>query len=280
MSIMRTLIHAQQLLAAALLSVSTLCSVQANPLIADWQFDESAGKTLNQTTNSGSGLTQGVGSGWDVAISDVLTTGNGLLAVRNTAPYYSSPATRTAYADLGPYPDSVDSGSLSLYASFAGWSLLGAQPGLSFSLGFIEGNSFLSAGFSLRAGSQGLWLSGEVDAFGDGQALGTGSSFGWTLQQPLTVRLDLHLDSLSYSLFYDAGQGFVGLGGAPIDSFTLGVNSLRLSLDGDFSVGGQAGSGLWLDRIWVASLPAVPEPPAALLLLAGLVLLGRRRLRR
>jgi hypothetical protein len=97
------------------------------------------------------------------------------------------------------------------------------------------------------------------------------------------VRLSVDLDFLRYSLAYDLGEGFIDLGDAPVDSQTLAVNSLRLSLAGDFTGGGQPDRGLAVDRIWVlqGAVPAIPEPGTGWLWLAGLAavaaVLRRRR---
>jgi hypothetical protein len=265
---------------AALLALALGSAATAQTTIADWTFSEAAATTLNNTANSGTGV-DGAGSAWDVAIAGLATDGAGLLAVRNAG--LGGSGTRSAYADFGPYPGgTVSSGLLSLYTTFAGWSF--ASPGSatpSFTLAFIEGNSFSTAEFSFAVNSQGLTLGASVDAFGDGTPLGASANFGLLGSSPLTVRLDVNLDTLNYGLSYDAGAGFVSLGSAPVDSFTAGVNSLRLSVSGDYTLGGRTDSGLQIDRIWVTSAPvaAVPEPASYALLLGGLGLTAwlRRR---
>lgn len=242
----------------------------AAPVIADWRFSESAGTTLNQTVNEGIGL-NGPGGTWGLALTGSAATGAGQFSIGNDG--RGGSGTRSAYADLGPNFDSISTGTLSLYATIASWNP--AQAGSRFSLGFIEGNSFGTALFSLSATAGGFSLGGEVDAFGDGSALaGIGSLAG---ANALTLRLDLDLDALMYSVAYDLGSGFTSLGSASVDSLTLGVNSLWLGVDGDFSA-----APLLLDRIWLTQgdvTSAVPEPATAWLVLSALLVLaaGRRR---
>jgi len=264
--------HAQHLLrarlgAALLLLAGGALGASAAP-ISDWSFSEAAGSTLNLTVNSGTGV-DGPATTWDVAISGVATDGNGALRVRNTGGGGSG--TRTTYADFGPVPAAVSSGLVELYASFSAWNLAGAAAGgPAFTLALVEGNDFTTAQFTLAAGPAGLSLSGSSDAFGNGGNVAQTAAFAASGTQLLTVRLTVDLDALSYGLAYNIGSGsaFVPLGSAAVDSFTAGVNSLRLSLSGDFTVGGQADRGLSVDRIWVTT-SAVPEPAAAWLMLLG-----------
>jgi len=93
----------------------------------------------------------------------------------------------------------------------------------------------------------------------------------------LTLRLDLNLDTLMYSVAYDMGSGFTSLGSASVDSLTQGVNSLWLGVEGDFS-----SAPLLLDRIWLtpgAAVAAVPEPATAWLMLSALLVLAAVRRR-
>jgi hypothetical protein len=255
-----------------------LSALAADPAAtADWTFSEAAATTLNLTANTGIGVA-GAGSTWDVAIPGVATNGSGQLTVRNTGTGGSG--TRTAYADFGPVPAAITSGTVSVYASFASWNLAGAGTGgnagaaPNFSLALIEGNNFSTAQLSLRAGPGGVVVVGDSD--GDGSDLVQTATFAASTSQALTVRLSVDLDALRYSLAFDTGSGYVVLGSAAVDSFTAGVNSLRMALSGDFTVGGQAGRGLVLDRVWVVQGPVstVPEPAAAWLLLLGLGLGG------
>jgi hypothetical protein len=241
---------------------------------ADWTFSEAATTTLNLTANSGSGL-GGAGGTWDVAIPGVAATGTGTLNVRNTGGGGSG--TRTTYADFGPVfapsPAQVSSGTVTLYSTFSNWNLSGTA-GAQFSLALIEGNDFTTAQFNLVATPAGVALSGTVDPFGNGANVAATGNFAVLSSQPLTVRLSVDLDADSYSLAWSTGGSFVVLGSAAIDSFTAGVNSLRLSLAGDFTGGGQAGLGLAVDRIWVTQGPVapVPEPAQSTLWLLGVAL--------
>jgi hypothetical protein len=248
---------------------------EAGP-IADWTFSEAAGKTLNLAANTGSGV-GGAGGTWDVAVAGVLTDGSGLLNVRNTGAGGSG--TRTTYADFGPFPGAVTTGAWSLYATFSSWNLAGASA-VSFDLALVEGNSFNTAAFTLGAGPGGVTLSAGVDPSGDGSNLAATASFASVLSQPLTVRLTVDLGAFSYALAYDGGSGWVTVGSAAIDSLTAGMNSLRLTLNGDFTVGNQAGRGLVVDRIWVDAATPVPEAAPAALWAAGLAVMAmvvRRR---
>jgi hypothetical protein len=273
------LIRALYALSALTLAGATSVALAAAP-IADWTFSEAAGKTLNLSANTGSGV-GGAGGTWDVAIAGVLTDGSGLLNVRNTGAGGSG--TRTTYADFGPYPGAVTSGTWSLYATFASWNLAGAGAGgasaPSFDLALIEGNSFETAGFTLAAGPNGVTLGAGVDASGDGSNLAAAASFAAIVSQPVTVRLTVDLGALGYALAYDSGSGWVTVGGASIDSLTAGMNSLRLSLNGDFTVGNQAGRGLVVDRIWVVAAE-VPEAAPTSLWAAGLLVIGFMAARR
>ncbi|MCV2419718.1 hypothetical protein [Paucibacter sp. DJ2R-2] len=250
---------------------TTLCAAAtAAPVIADWRFAEVAGSTLNQTVNEGSGL-NGPGSTWGLALTGSATNGAGQLSIGNDGKGGSG--TRSAYADFGPNFDSISTGTLSLYASIANWS--SASPGSRFSLGFIEGNDFNTAAFSLSATAGGFNLGGGVDAFGDGSVLA--STANLAAVSALTLRLDLDLDALMYSVAYDLGSGFTSLGSASVDSLTQGVNSLWLGVEGDFS-----SAPLLLDRIWVTpgkTVAAVPEPGSAWLVLSTLLLLAVMRRR-
>jgi hypothetical protein len=265
---------------AALLALALCGPAAAQTTIADWTFSETAATALNTTANSGSGV-DGAGGRWDVAISGLATDGAGLLSIRNAG--LGGSGTRSAYADFGPYPGgTVSTGVLSLYTTFASWNF--TAPGShtpTFTLAFIEGNDFSTAEFSFGVSGSGLSLGAGVDPYGDGTALAGVASFGLLSSGPLTVRLDVNLERLSYGLFYDAGAGFQGLGNAAVDSLTAGVNSLRLSVTGDYTLGGRADTGLQIDRIWVTAAPvaAVPEPASAALLLGGLGLAAwlRRR---
>jgi hypothetical protein len=204
----------------------------------------------------------------------MVTSGAGALTVRNNGAGGSG--TRTAYADFGPLAGgTVSSGILSLYTTFSSWNLGGAGAnGPAFTLAFIEGNDFSTAQFSFGATAAGLGLSGAVDATGDGSNLAGSAAFGASSTQPLTVRLSVNLDALSYSLAYDSGSGYSSVGSGFVDSSTAGINSLRLGVSGDFTVGGQANRFLGVDRIWVVqgdTLGAVPEPATlGLVLLAGM----------
>jgi len=258
------------LLAAGALAQTAL----ANPVIADFGFGELGGNTLNQTANSGTGV-GGAGGTWGTAVSGVTTNGSGLLVIRNAGGGGSG--TRTAYADLGPVATgTVSSGAVSLYTTFSGWDLPGVlNDSPLFSLGFIEGNDFLTAGFSLTAGA-GVTLSGQVDASGNGSDLATTQAFGSTRAAPLTVRLSVDLDTDMYSLAYSSGGGYTSLGSAAVDSATLGINSLRWSVSGNFA--STTNSFLGIDRIWVETGP-VPEPASAALvaLALGLAACNRRK---
>jgi hypothetical protein len=268
-----------RVLAAVALAGSAGLSAADPAPIANWSFSEAAATSLNLTANSGSGL-GGAGGTWDVAIAGVATTGSGLLAVRNAGGGGSG--TRTAYADFGPVPAAVSSGTLSLYASFASWDLSGAGAnGPRLSLALVEGNDFTTAQFSLAASAAGLTLSGSSDAFGNGSNIAQTAQLAASGSQPFSVRVSVDLDAFSYSLALDSGSGYVVLGSAGIDTGTSGINSLRLSLSGDFSIGGQAGRGLLVDRIWVVEGPVtpVPEPHALLLALGGLAVVAARAAR-
>lgn len=274
---MTRIIHFSKKAAAALgLLLATLAFAPAARavVVADWTFSEAAGKTLNQTANTGAGV-GGAGGSWDVAVTGVSTNGSGELNIRNNGGGGSG--TRTTYADFGPYPGSVTSGTLSLYTTFSAWRLPTSGAGLpSFTLAFIEGNGFSTAQFTVAATAGGLRLSGGVDATGNGSAIAQTALFAATSTGPLTVRLSVDLASLNYSLAYDTGSGFAVLGSGRVDSFTAGINSLRLSVAGDYTYGGDAsGTFLAVDRIWVADGPVanVPEPAAAAMLLTGLALL-------
>jgi hypothetical protein len=250
-------------LLAPLLCVSAL-SAQAS--VVEWNFGDTAGTRLNQAVVSGS-QPFGAATSWGTAITGVQTNGAGQLNVANDG-LGGLLGTRSAYADFGPNFEQFNSGWLSLYASFSTWApaALGTQ---SISLGFIEGNSFNTAAFTLSASSRGFDLSASVDADGDGEALP--SSATWSQWQALTVRLDLNLDTLDYRLGYDLGNaGLQWLGSASLDSLTQGVNSLRFSVDGDFRA-----NPLGVDRIWVQTL-TVPEPSSAVLLLAALAIAATR----
>jgi hypothetical protein len=251
----------------ALLAALLVGSASAAP-VAEWTFSEAAGSTLNQTANSGTGV-NGPGTPWNVAITGTPTTGSGELRIANDGKGGSG--TRSAYADFGPDFDSLESGRYSLFARFSDWALP-ASGSQRFTLGFIEGNDFSTAAFSLAAAAGGFLLTGDVDPWGDGETLA--QSFSLPSWQALTVRLDLDLDLLSYRLGIDLGAGFSWLGSAAIDSLTQGVNSLRLGLEGDFTH-----NPLLLDRIWLepTAAAAVPLPGTAALLLLGLGLLSLRR---
>lgn len=247
-----------------LLAMSLCAAASAAPVIADWRFAESAGTTLNQTVNEGTGL-NGPGGTWGLALTGSATTGAGQFSIGNDGKGGSG--TRSAYADFGPNFDSISTGTLSLYASIASWNP--ARPGSRFSLGFIEGNDFSTASFSLSATAGGFSLSGGVDAFGDGSVLA--STANLAAVSALTLRLDLDLDALMYSVAYDLGSGFTSLGSASVDSLTLGVNSLWLGVEGDFT-----SAPLLLDRIWLTpgdAVAAVPEPATAWLVLSALLVL-------
>lgn len=249
--------------------------------IADWSFNEAAGTTLNLTSNAGTGLGGPPGQ-WDVAVPGVATTGAGSLLVRNTGGGGSG--TRTTYADFGPVPAAVGSGILSLYARFSGWDFgMPMTDGPVFTLALIEGNDFATALFSLQASPAGLRLGGGSDPGGNGGSIAGAAWFDLSSAQALTVRLSVDLDNRGYSLAYDSGSGFQTLGIAAIDSLTLGVNSLRMAMAGNFSAGLQPDSGLAIDRIWVVDqdpLAPIPEPASAALLLLGLGLLVLRRQQR
>jgi hypothetical protein len=270
---MKTFAHLLPRLLAAGTLAATLAQAEPLPL-ADWSFAEAAGTTLNLTANTGAGLAGAPGL-WDVAIPGVATDGAGGLLVRNNGGGGSG--TRTSYADFGPVPAAVTDGLVTLYASFSAWDLagVGANPPR-FTLALVEGNDFTTAQFTLSASANGLTLSGSSDAFGNGGAIAQTALLAVAGSTPFTVRLSVDLDALSYSLALDTGSGYALLGSAPVDSFTAGVNSLRLSLAGDFTVGAQADRGLTVDRIWVTATP-VPEPGSAMLLLAGAVLLACRQ---
>jgi hypothetical protein len=265
-------------LAAALLATSA-AQAEAPAPIADWRFDEAAGTALNTTVNSGTGIA-GAGSSWDVAVPGIATDGTGQLVVRN--PGTGGSGTRTTFADFGPVlGGEVTSGTVSVYATFSGWDLAGAPAaGPVFRLALIEGSQFNTAELSFAAGAGGMTLGAGVDPWGDGSALAGSIGFAATRNSPLTVRLAVDLDTLSYSLAFDAGAGFFSLGQATVDSQTLGVNSLRLSVAGDFTLGDAAGgSFLGIDRIWVVQgalppTPPIPEPGTWLLWLTGLGLLA------
>jgi hypothetical protein len=263
------------LAAGALVALAgTPPALAATPL-ADWTFSEAAGTTLNLTANSGTGLA-GPGGSWDVAVPGVATDGAGLLAVRNTGTGGSG--TRTTYADFGPVPATVTSGVVQLFATVARWNLAGSTGstgnGPSLTLALIEGNNFSAAQFSLTASASGLTVSAGSDPSGNGSAMLQTLTLPASGSTPFTVRLQLDLGSLVYSLAVDSGSGFATVGTASTDSFTAGVNSLRLSLAGDFTLGQQASRGLWLDRVWVEQASPVPEPGTAALWLLGLLALG------
>ena len=236
--------------------------IHASTIIADWNFGDASQTTLNNTVNSG------VGSSWGTAITGIKTDGTGLLNINNDG--QGGSGTRSAYTDF----DSVTSGMLSLYTRFASWNPAGNGTMQSFTMGFIEGNDFSTAEFSLAATDSGYTLSGGVDAFGDGTAIG--DTFSFSTWSPITVRLDVDLDLMRYLLAYDNGNGFVSIGSASIDSLTQGINSLRLSVDGDF-----ANNPLSVDRVWVEQgrVSAVPEPGSLAMMLAGVMLLVLMSLR-
>jgi hypothetical protein len=251
---------------------ATASAVAATPL-ADWTFSEAAGTTLNLSANLGSGV-GGAGGTWDVAIAGLATTGTGVLSVRNTGGGGSG--TRTSYADLGPVPAALSSGVVSLYTTIAAWNFTGAgSDGPTLSLALIEGNTFSTAQFTLAATAAGLRLSGSSDPTGNGGSVAQAQTFAASSTQALTVRLQVDLATLVYSVAYDQGTGFVTVGNASADTFTAGVNSLRLSLAGDFTLGGQATRGLSIDRIWVEQTASpVSEAGTLALMLAGLAVLG------
>ena len=247
--------------------------------LADWRFTEVSGTTLNLAANTGAGL-GGAPGRWDVAIPGVATDGAGGLRIRNSGAGGSG--TRTSYADFGPVPAVVTEGLVDLYASFSAWNLTGApgSNGPRFTLALIEGNDFETASFSLSAGAAGLLLGAGSDPFGNGGAIAQTATLASAGTTPFTVRLSVDLQALSYSLALNTGSGFAVLGSAPVDSFTAGINSLRLSLTGDFTLGAQTDRGLTVDRVWAHATP-VPEPGSALLLLLGVTALGlARRFRR
>ena len=252
-------------------AASFTTAANASAIIADWNFAEAANTKLHQTGNDGSGV-GGSGGSWNVGITGLATDGAGLLKINNDGKGGSG--TRSSYADFGPNFDQVTSGMLSLYTRFTSWNP--ARLNQNFTLGFIEGNDFGSAEFSFAASSSGFDLSGNVDGLGDGTALSNSAHFNSF--RPLTVRLDVNLDLLSYMLSYDTGSGFLSLGSATIDSMTQGINSLRLGLNGDF-----INSGLMLDRIWVVETDSseIPEPSSIAIMFLGLFLLVlfRRRAR-
>ena len=274
-------LFSRSLAALTLAGAASLANAESAPM-ADWTFSEAANTTLNLTANTGSGM-GGTGGTWDVAIPGVGATGAGALSVRNGGGGGSG--TRTSYADFGPVsgPSSgqVTSGIVTLYSTFSGWGLAGSS-GATFRLALVEGNDFTTAQYSLAAGPGGMSLSAAVDPDGNGSDLAGGATFPLVGSQALTVRLSLNLDSDSYTLAYSTGSGFVLLGSAAIDSFTSGVNSLRLSLQGDFSGGAQSSPGLTIDRIWVTQGPvaAVPEPGQAMLWLTGLGCVAGLQMRR
>jgi hypothetical protein len=259
---------------ALALALALPATARADTLVANWTFSEASQTTLNRAANTGAGW-GGAGTTWDVAMAGVATNGSGLLNVRNTGAGGSG--TRTAYADFGPSaaPNTgrITAGTVSLYATFASWNLAGAGAnGPRLTLALVEGNDFTTAQFSLAATAAGVTLSGSVDAFGNGAPLVASALFGVARSAPLTVRVVADLGLLRYSVDYDTGAGWVTLGSAAVDSFTGGINSVRLSLNGDFTVGAQADRGLAVDRIWVVegAVGAIPEPAAAWLLLVGL----------
>lgn len=261
---------------AVAVMLSAPAAVRADTLVSNWTFSEASQTTLNLSANTGAGW-GGAGTTWDVAIPGLATSGSGLLNVRNTGAGGSG--TRTAYADFGPVTSQITAGTVSLYASFASWNLAGAGAnGPRLTLALVEGNDFTTAQFSLAATAAGVTLSGSVDPFGDGAAIASTALFVPARNTPLNVRVVADLGLLSYSVDYDVGAGWATLGSAAVDSLTAGINSVRLSLSGDFTVGAQADRGLAVDRIWVVEGPvaAIPEPGAAWLLLAGLGALGLR----
>ena len=272
----RTFFSTALALAAAVM-LSAPVAVRADTLVSNWTFSEASQTTLNLSANTGAGW-GGAGTTWDVAIPGLATNGSGLLNVRNSGGGGSG--TRTAYADFGPVTSQITTGTVSLYASFASWNLAGAgASGPRLTLALVEGNDFTTAQFSLAANAAGVTLSGGVDPSGNGVALASTALFTPARQTPLTVRVVANLGLLSYSVDYDAGAGWVTLGSAQVDSLTAGINSARLSLSGDFSIGAQADRGLAVDRIWVVEGPvaAIPEPGAGWMLLFGLAVVAAAR---
>ncbi|CAN5177411.1 hypothetical protein BH11PSE10_BH11PSE10_11130 [soil metagenome] len=261
-----------KVLAALLLSGAAHLAQASAITVADWQFNERAGTSLNNTANSGSGLDglSGPGSSWNVGITGLASNGTGGLNIGNDGKGGSG--TRSAYADFSPDFAQISSGILSVFTTFSAWSLP-SQPA-SFTMAFIEGDSFSTAQFGLFSSAGGYSLGGSVDPDGDGGDLITAALFDRF--QPLTVRLDVDLDRHDYGLAFDTGSGFVSIGHAAIDSSTAGLNSLRFGVNGNFG-----SNALAIDRIWVMAketpTAAVPEPASALLLLTalGLMLLLR-----
>lgn len=264
---------------AALLLAAAMPLAQARVILADWTFSDAVGTTLNHTLNTGAGL-NGPGSSCSVAITGVQASGDGTLVVGNVGKDGNDgndgkggSGTRSDYADFGPAFDQLGSGTVSLFARLSSWHTALPARQQSISFGFIEGIDFLTAGMRLRAGQGGFALDGQVDDGGDGEAI-TGAG-GVTVVEALILRLQLNLDLHRYALGYDAGNGFITLGNAAIDSATAGVNSLRFGSAGDFS-----SNPLHIDRIWLVQEDAVPLPePVTALLLAGVaaLLLARRR---
>ena len=229
-------------------------------VLQDWQFNDPAGTTLANVSNSVSG-----GKIFNNDHSGAATDGSGN--------YVFSSATNQSGSSITF--DAVTSGSLFLRVDFSSWDSLVANDQALFYL--QNGADNIRLVFS-RTAANGLRLqiwgtSGDTDNLNNIITLADTSATG------LSAILEVNKTLNQWQVHYDAGSGWTNTAWYNVDA-NLEINELRFVKSGDFS---GLDTSLAIDRIMLATSFAdvIPEPATiGLFALSGTGLLVIRSLKR
>jgi hypothetical protein len=229
----------------------------AAALLADFEFNEPLGTTLEHATNSASPTSR-----WSVSENLLPTfTSAGTLRIQKV---------NDAFAPNYLQIVNVDSGQAWLVAELAGWSLSSLVGPREFDttqredlrLGFLNDDTgthgtATTAAFEFRRRGDGSFvLVGTQSSTQAGENIAEVASLPLNQNTQFTVVLQLDKDRDRYAVYYRSeGEPFHVLGTAPVDPARDG-NSLRLAVNNSW---GGTGEFISIDRIYVSDTSPVTD---------------------
>jgi hypothetical protein len=246
-------------LAALVLFTSAITSPLSAQILQSWQFNDVSGTNLTGVANAGPGT-----ASFGTTIAGATTNGTGALRITSNA----TAAAGRSFVDIAD----ITTGIYRIDVNVAGWNLTGSPAlGPIFEFGFsnttTDSNNSRLAHLYFEANDTGSIVTGLARGVGSTNA-GDDITFGLVQSSPVTFRLDVNFDTLSYTVSTSVDNYAFTTGGLISAPASRPATHLQFRAQDNFAISGS--TFFAVDSI---TLSAIPEP-STYAALAGLATLG------